>query len=76
MQAEFLMQRAIAGCDWGEVMPQIEAQTADLTQQYRMLASYHDAGDINLRNDTRSQWANEEVEKRFGVLFLECKQEL
>jgi len=59
-QAEFLadagMQEAIAGCYWGEVMPQIEAQTSDLTQQCRMLASYHYSGDINLWNDTRPQW--------------------
>jgi len=61
-QAEFLadagMQEAIAGCYWGEVMPQIEAQTSDLTQQCRMLASYHYSGDINLWNDTKPQWTD------------------
>jgi murein DD-endopeptidase MepM/ murein hydrolase activator NlpD len=58
-QSEFLadtgMQQKIAGCYWAEVMPQIEAKTADLTQQCRMLAAYHYAGDINLWNDTRPQ---------------------
>jgi hypothetical protein len=35
-RSEFLadagMQRAIVGCYWGEVMPQIEVQTSDLNQ--------------------------------------------
>jgi murein DD-endopeptidase MepM/ murein hydrolase activator NlpD len=61
-QAEFLadtgMQQKIAGCYWGEVMPQIEAQTSDLTQQCRMLAAYHYAGSINLWNDTRPQFTH------------------
>jgi hypothetical protein len=62
-RAEFLadegMQRAIARCYWGEVMPQIEAKTADLGQQCRMLASYHYSGDIHLWNDPKPQWTDE-----------------
>jgi murein DD-endopeptidase MepM/ murein hydrolase activator NlpD len=62
-QAEFLadagMQEAIAGCYWSSIIPQIEAQTADLAQQCRMLASYHYSGDINLWNNTTPQRTNE-----------------
>jgi Peptidase family M23/Transglycosylase SLT domain len=59
-RAEFLadvgMQRAIASCYWGEVMPQIEEKTADLKQQCRMLASYHYSGDVDAWSDRRPQW--------------------
>jgi len=41
------------GFYWGEAMLQIEAQTSDLTQQDRMLASYHYSGDVNLWNDIK-----------------------
>jgi Transglycosylase SLT domain len=62
-RAEFLadegMQRAIARCYWGKVIPQIEAKTADLGQQCRMLASYHYSGDIHLWNDPKPQWTDE-----------------
>jgi hypothetical protein len=62
-QAEFLadegMQRTIAGCYWGEVMPQIEAQTPGPSQQYRMLISYHYSGDIHLWNDNKPAWTDE-----------------
>jgi hypothetical protein len=62
-RSEFLadegMQRAIVGCYWGDVMPQIEAQTSNLRQQCRMLASYHYAGDIQLWNDAKPQWTDE-----------------
>jgi Peptidase family M23/Transglycosylase SLT domain len=44
---------------WGEVIPKIEAQTADLTQQCRMLAAYHYSGDINLWNSTKPQFTHE-----------------
>jgi hypothetical protein len=42
------------------VMPQIEAKTADLEQQCRMLASYHYSGDIHLWNDPKPQWTDED----------------
>jgi hypothetical protein len=40
-------------------MPQIEAKTADLGQQCRMLASYHYLGDVDAWDDRNPQWTEE-----------------
>jgi hypothetical protein len=49
------MQKKIAHCYWGKVMPDIEAKTKNPTEQCRMLAAYHYSGDMNAWDSTKPE---------------------